>query len=65
LTAENLFLRKQLALFQERKVKRHRAADSIRWLMATMSRLFDWRLVLVVVNLTLLSVDIRIPHIGL
>ena len=50
LAAENLFLRKQLALFQERKVKPRRAADSTRWWMATVSRLFDWRAVLVVVK---------------
>ena len=30
--AENLFLRKQLALFEERKLKPHRADDSTRWL---------------------------------
>src|SRR6516225_4507629 len=50
LAAENLFLRKQLALFQERKVKPRRAADSTRWSMATVSRLVDWRRVLVVVK---------------
>jgi hypothetical protein len=43
LAAENLFLRKQLALFQERKVKPRRAADSTRWMMATLSRIFKWR----------------------
>jgi hypothetical protein len=48
--AENLFLRKQLALFQERKVKPHRANDSTRWLMAVLSRVFDWRAALVVVK---------------
>jgi putative transposase len=31
LAAENLFLRKQLALFQERKVKPRRADDATRW----------------------------------
>ncbi len=41
--AENLFLRKQLALFQERKVKPRRADDSTRWMMATLSRMFEWR----------------------
>ena len=46
LAAENLFLRKQLALFQERKVKPRRANDSTRWLMATLSRMFQWRDVL-------------------
>ena len=30
LVAENLFLRKQLALYQERKVRPHRANDSTR-----------------------------------
>lgn len=48
--AENLFLRKQLALFQERKLKPHRATDSTRWLMAFLSRVFDWRSALVVVK---------------
>src|SRR6478672_7446567 len=43
LAAENLFLRKQLALFQERKVKPRRADDSTRWMMATLSRIFKWR----------------------
>ena len=50
LAAENLFLRKQLALFQERKVKPRRADDAARWLMAAVSRLFDWRMALVVVK---------------
>src|SRR5215831_9665735 len=39
LAAENLFLRKQLALFQERQVKPRRANDSTRWMMATLSRM--------------------------
>jgi hypothetical protein len=43
LVAENLFLRKQLALFQERKAKPRRADDSTRWVMATFSRFFPWR----------------------
>jgi putative transposase len=46
LAAENLFLRKQLALFQERKVKPRRAEDATRWTMATLSRMFAWRDVL-------------------
>jgi hypothetical protein len=37
LAAENLFLRKQLALFQERSVRPHQAEDSARWLMARKS----------------------------
>ena len=43
LAAENLFLRKQLALFQARKVKPRRANDSTRWVMGTISRMFPWR----------------------
>jgi hypothetical protein len=42
LAAENL-LRKQLALFQERKVKPHRANDSTRLSMVILGRLFAWR----------------------
>src|SRR5215475_5418499 len=47
LAAENLFLRKQLALFQERKIEARRANDSTRWVMATLSRMFPWRSALV------------------
>jgi putative transposase len=43
LAAENLFLRKQLAPFQERKVRPQRAEDSTRWVMATLSRVFQRR----------------------
>src|SRR5215467_3071360 len=43
LAAENLFLRKQLALFQEPKVKPRRADDSIRLVMVMLGRLFSWR----------------------
>ncbi len=43
LAAENLFLRKQLALFQERKLRPRRADDATRWMMATLSRMFPWR----------------------
>jgi putative transposase len=50
LTAENLFLRKQLALFQERQLRPHRANDATRWIMAILSRWFDWRNALVIVK---------------
>src|SRR5580704_15487787 len=40
LAAENLFLRKQLALFQERKIKPRRADDSTRWVVATSQLVF-------------------------
>ena len=50
LAAENLFLRKQLALFHERKVRPQWADDSTRWTMAILSRVFDWPSALVVVK---------------
>jgi hypothetical protein len=43
LSAENLFPRKQLALFQERKLKPHRAHHSTRLVMVILARLFAWR----------------------
>jgi transposase InsO family protein len=50
LVAENLFLRKQLAFYKERKAKLHRATNATRLVMALLARLFDWRAVLVVVQ---------------
>src|SRR6516165_5651203 len=47
LAAENLYLRKQLALFQELRVKAHRANDSTRLIMVILSRMFSWRNALV------------------
>ena len=47
---ENLFLRKQLALFQERKTKARRADDSTRWVMSFLSQGFDWRNALILVK---------------
>ncbi|MCX6603519.1 MAG: hypothetical protein NTV52_07995 [Acidobacteria bacterium] len=35
--------RKQLALFQERKVRPRRADESTRWMMAALSQWFAWR----------------------
>jgi putative transposase len=43
LAAENLFLRKQLTMFEERKVQPHRATDAVRFVMSALSRLFAWR----------------------
>jgi putative transposase len=43
LAAENLFVRKQMALFQERKIKPRTADDATCWMMATLSRMFPWR----------------------
>jgi hypothetical protein len=42
LAAESLFLRKQLALFEERKAQPHRATDAVRFVMSAPGRLFDW-----------------------
>src|SRR5215831_7893047 len=43
LAAENLFLRKQLALYQERQVRPRRATDAARLTMVLAARLFDWK----------------------
>ena len=50
LQAENLFLRKQLALFLERKTKPRRADDATRLVLALLSRLFVWKNSLVIVK---------------
>jgi hypothetical protein len=47
LAAENMFLRKQLALFQERKVKPRRARDPTRLIMVILGDMFSWRHALV------------------
>ena len=43
LAAENLFLRKQLALYQERHVKPRRATNTTRTTLSWLTRWFDWR----------------------
>src|SRR5262244_2718310 len=50
LAAENLFLRKQLGLYVERKKKARRATDSVRFTLAQLSRFVDWRPILTVVK---------------
>ena len=50
LAAENLFLRKQLAFFQERKVKPRRADNPTRLTLVLLSRWFNWRDALIVVR---------------
>jgi hypothetical protein len=50
LAAENLFLRKQLAMFQERKAKPRRPDTPIRIALVLLSRLFNWRDALVIVQ---------------
>jgi putative transposase len=48
--AENLFLRKQLGLIVERKIKPRRATDATRFTLAGLSHLFDWRNALTIVK---------------
>jgi len=43
LAAENLFLRKQLALYRERRVKPRRASDRMRLGLILLARCFAWR----------------------
>lgn len=50
LAAENLFLRKQVALYLERQVKPRRANDATRITMVALSRMVDWRRLLTVVK---------------
>src|SRR2546429_5123572 len=50
LAAENLFLRKQLALYQERKVQPRRATHATRLALIWLGRWFDWRQALAIVQ---------------
>jgi len=50
LAAENLFLRKQLALYRERQVKPPRASDSLRLTLVFLARWFAWREALTIVR---------------
>src|SRR5260370_216255 len=50
LVAENLFLRKQLAFYQEHQVRPRRLTDAARISLVLWSRFCDWRPVLVIVK---------------
>ena len=50
LAAENLFLRKQLALYIERQTKPRRATDATRLTLVMLARFIDWRPVLTIVQ---------------
>ena len=50
LAAENLFLRKQLALYQEHHLKPQRATNTVRLALVGLGRWFDWRQALAVVQ---------------
>jgi hypothetical protein len=49
LAAENLFLRKQLVLFQEREKKASRTTAADRLILAKLAHFFDWSSALVIV----------------
>jgi putative transposase len=50
LSAEILFLRKQLAFYEERQTQPRRLSDAARFSLVLWSRLFDWRRALVIVK---------------
>jgi hypothetical protein len=50
LAAENLFLRKQLALFRERETKARPTTSADRLVFSKLARWFDWRSALVIVK---------------
>ncbi len=50
LKAENIFLRKQLALFLEREAKPRRASNATRLSLVLLSQLFAWRDALIIVK---------------
>ena len=53
LAAENLFLRKQLAFYVERRVKPRRLDDTTRLTLGVLARFIEWRGLLTVVQQTL------------
>jgi hypothetical protein len=50
LAAENLFLRKQLAFYKERRIRPHRTSHPARLTLLWLSRWFNWRSALRVVT---------------
>ena len=50
LAAENLFLRKQFALYQARHVKPRRSTDATRLALVSLAYWFDWRQALAMVQ---------------
>jgi putative transposase len=50
LAAENLFLRKQLALYQERHITPRRTTDATRLTLGWLGRWFDWRQALAIMQ---------------
>jgi hypothetical protein len=60
LIAENLFLRRHLALYRERGVTAHRIDAATRISLTLLSRLFDWRSALVAVRPETTTADVLI-----
>lgn len=50
LSAEVLFLRKQLAFYQEHQVRPHKLTDAARFSLVLWSQLFNWRAALMIVK---------------
>lgn len=50
LAAENLFLRKRLALYQEHQAKPQRVTNATRLVLVWLARWFDWRQALMIVQ---------------
>src|SRR6266446_2563422 len=50
MSAEMLFVRKQLAFYQEHQIRPRRLTDSARFSLVFWSRLFDWKEALVIVR---------------
>src|SRR5260370_23132163 len=50
LSAEVLFLRKQLAFYQERQVQPRKLTDAARFSLVLWSQLFNWRAALLIVK---------------
>src|SRR5262245_28015060 len=50
LVAENLFLRKQLALYRERHIQPRRATNATRLTLVWLSRWFNWRQAIAIVQ---------------
>lgn len=48
--AENLFLRRQLALYQERKIRRSRPNSAAKFALVILSRFFPWASALAIVK---------------
>src|ERR1700740_1764001 len=50
LIAENLFLRKQLAFYQDHQIKPRRLTDAARFALVFWSRFFEWKSALLIVK---------------